>query len=169
MTPQRLRLALDQNFSTPLINAVRDYLPPELELVHLANIDPRLSDLSDRQLFIALRQLGFDGLITNNYKMLDVPEELAAIVKTKAVVVAIEALGHDPIRAVGALLLKLPGLRPRLRPAVSNVFRLNYARRQPHDGWEYLAKAATRLSLLPQDLWDRVKVTDSEMARPVLD
>lgn len=92
------------------------YIPQDIKLTHIPNIDPRLSELSDRKLFIALRQLGYDGLVTNNYKMLSVPEELAAIVKTKAVVVAIEALGHDPIRAVGALLLELPGLADRVRP-----------------------------------------------------
>lgn len=43
--------------------------------------------------------------------MLDVPAELAAIVRTQAVVVAIEGLRHDPLRAVGALLLELHGSR----------------------------------------------------------
>jgi hypothetical protein len=100
-----LRLALDQNFPTPLIEVVRQYLPADLQLTILHRIDPALSELSDRELFIALNQLDLDGLITNNYKMLDVPEELAAIVAAKAVVVAVEGLGHDPIRAVGALLL----------------------------------------------------------------
>ena len=50
-------------------------------------------------LFIALHQLGWDGLITNNYKMLDVPTEVAATVKTKAVVVAIEGLGRPAARS----------------------------------------------------------------------
>jgi len=99
-SPQVTGLAADLD---PLINSVRNYRPENIDLAHLPNIDPRLSDLSDRQLFIALAQLGFDGLVTNNYKMLDVPNEIAAIVKIKSVVVAVEALGHDPIRAVGAL------------------------------------------------------------------
>ena len=94
--------------------------------------------------------------------------EVAAIVKTKAVVVAVEALGHDAIRAVGALLLELPDLPRRLRPDVSNVFRLNYARRRPQDGWEFLKAAAERLGKPPSELWDEVKVTDAELARPVL-
>ena len=47
-------------------------------------------------------------MITNNYKILDVPSEIAAVVKRKAIVIAIEGLGHDPLRAVGALLLELP-------------------------------------------------------------
>ena len=169
MTVRRLRLALDQNFPTPLINAVRIYLPEDIDLVHLPSIDPRLSELSDRRLFIALAQLGFDGMVTNNYKMLDVPEEIAAIVKTKSVVVAVEALGHDPIRAVGALLLELPGLTRRLRPGVSNVFRLHYEHRQPRDAWEYIKAAAGRLGQQPDELWERVKVTDQELAQQILD
>jgi hypothetical protein len=130
-TPGPLRLALDQNFPTPLINAIRDYLPADLEARSLREIDPRLSDLEDRPLFIALHQLGWDGLITNNYKMLDVPSEIAAIVKTKAIVIAVDGLGHDPLRAVGALLLELPGLPDRIRPRTSNVFRLAYRRHYP--------------------------------------
>jgi hypothetical protein len=53
--------------------------------------------------------------------MLDVPAELAAIVRTQAVVVAVEGLGHDPLRAVGALVLELPGLSKRVIPRRSNV------------------------------------------------
>lgn len=168
MTDLRLRLALDQNFPTPLISALRGYLPSDIALTHLPAIDGRLSDVGDRELFIALKQLGFNGLVTNNYRMLDVAKEVAAIVKTKAVVVAVEALGHDPIRAAGALLLELPGLADRLRPNIANVFRLNYKRRQPVDAWEFFVSAAERLERTPEDLWAEVKVTDEEMARPVL-
>jgi hypothetical protein len=75
--PQRrrpLRLALDQNFPTPILNAVADYLV-DIELVPLSRIDVRLSSLEDRQLVIALHQLGFPGMVTNNYKMLKNPKE----------------------------------------------------------------------------------------------
>jgi hypothetical protein len=96
--PRTLRLALDQNFPTPLINAVRAYLPSNLGLQSLHEIDPRLSDLDDRPLIIGLHQLGWDGLITNNYKMLEGPTEIAAIVTTKIIIIAIEGLGHDPLR-----------------------------------------------------------------------
>ena len=165
--PGQLRLALDQNFPTPLINAIRDYLPTDLEVRSLREIDHRLSDLEDRPLFIALHQLGWNGLITNNYKMLDVPSEIAAIVKTKAIVIAVEGLGHDPLRAVGALLLELPGLPERIRPRTSNVFRLAYRRRLPEEAWAYFQRAAQRLDQDPNNLWRRVGVTDAELTRPV--
>ncbi len=164
-----LRLALDQNFPTPLLQAVQQYLPADLQLTSVHRIDPALSELSDRALFIALKQLDIDGLITNNYKMLDVPEELAAIVATKSVLVAVEGLGHDPIRAVGALLLELPGLAGRVRPGVSNVFRLTYRRRIPEDAWHYLSIAAERRGVTAQELWAEVRLTDEELPTPGLD
>ncbi len=167
-TATTLRLALDQNFPTPLINAVRPYLPTTLDVVHLRGIDPRMSDLDDRSLIIALHQFGWDGLITNNYKMLDVPAEVAAIVKTKLTVVAVEGLGHDPIRAVGALLLELPGIGARLRPRRSNVLRLTYRHKQPKDAWEYFSSAARRIGREPGDLWSQIGVTDEELGKPVL-
>jgi hypothetical protein len=163
-----LRLALDQNFPTPLINAVRAYLPSNLELQSLHEIEPRLSDLDDRPLIIGLHQLGWDGLITNNYKMLEVPTEIAAIVTTKMIIIAIEGLGHDPLRAVGALLLELPGLPDRLKPGTSNVFRLAYRRRPPEDAWTYLHRAADRVGLRADQLWRRVRVSGDELGNAVL-
>lgn len=166
--PRTLRLALDQNFPTPLINAVRAYLPSNLGLQSLHEIDPRLSDLDDRPLIIGLHQLGWDGLITNNYKMLEVPTEIAAIVTTKMIIIAIEGLGHDPLRAVGALLLELPGLPDRLRPRTSNVFRLAYRRRPPEDAWTYLQRAADRVGQQADQLWRRVRVSGDELGNAVL-
>ena len=90
------------------------------------------------------------------------------MVKTKAIVVAVEKLGHDPIRAVGALLLELPGLAGRIRPGVSNVFRLSYRQRAPEDAWSYFQAVARRRNLEPQELWHQCGVQDSELAAPIL-
>ena len=48
---------------------------------------------------IALHQLGYRGLVTNNYRMLQNPIELAAILKTKLRVFALQGVGDDPVRA----------------------------------------------------------------------
>jgi hypothetical protein len=165
----QLRLALDQNFPTPLLAAIHDYLPQEISLTHLTMIDDRMPDLDDRPLIIALHQMGWDGLVTNNYRMLNVPEEIAAIVQTKTIIVAVERLGHDPIRAVGALLLELPTLPQRVQPKVSNVFDLNYQPSPPKDAWDYLKRAAGRRHQEVSTLWSSVRLSPDELARPVLD
>ena len=122
MPPRRpLRLALDQNFPTPILAALSEFIV-DIELVPLRKIDPRLSTLDDRTLVIALRQLEFEGLVTNNYKMLKNPKELAAIIATKLTVFAIEGVGDDPIRATGALLLDLPGALKRMDSRKAQVF-----------------------------------------------
>ena len=97
---------------------------PQVELVPIRRIDRRLGELDDRSQIIALYQLGWAGLVTNNYKMLYVPAEIVAIVKTKLLVFAVEGVGHDPLRATGALLFDLPGVFKRYRPGTSQVFRV---------------------------------------------
>jgi hypothetical protein len=104
----RRRLALDANFPEPILAAL-DVFIVDIELIPLLKIDPQLRDLDDRPLILALRQEGFDWLVTNNYRMLRNPSELAAIIKARINVFAIEGTGHDPLRATGALLLDLPG------------------------------------------------------------
>jgi hypothetical protein len=82
MSAVRLRLALDENFPEPLLEDLRPWLPQDIEVVHINRIDPRLRgpEMGDRRLLIALHQLGFDGLITNNWRMLNIPWETAAVV-----------------------------------------------------------------------------------------
>ena len=163
-----LRLALDQNFPTPLISEIGAYLPGDLELRSLQQIDPRLTTLDDRPLIIALRQLGWHGLVTNNYKMLYEPHEVAAIVRTQCVVIAVQGLGHDPLRAAGALLLELPGIEKRLVADRSNVVLINYRQRPAQNGWDFLAKAADHRGEPRNDLWRLHRPSDDELSDPVL-
>jgi hypothetical protein len=164
-----LRLALDQNFPTHVLDLVHPYLPRDMTVASLHRIDRRLADLGDRALLIALHQLGWHGLITNNYKMLNTPAEIAAIAKTRCVLVAVKGSGHDPIRATGALLLDLPGLDGRLRPEGGNVFLLNHERRQPRKPSDFMETAAAHRGVDMDSLWGEVRVTDAELAQRVLD
>ena len=103
MAPRRPhRLALDQNFPTPILAALADFIV-DIELVPLRKIDPRLPSLDDRALVVALHQLSFQGLVTNNYKMLKNPKELAAIIATELTMLAIRGVGDDPVAPTGAL------------------------------------------------------------------
>ena len=100
-------IPLDHNFPAPILECLGEFIS-DISLIPLRNIHPALPEFGDRELLIGLHQLGYSGLVTSNYKMLQNPRELAAILKTKLTVFAIEGVGHDPIRATGALLLDLP-------------------------------------------------------------
>jgi hypothetical protein len=163
----RVRLALDHNFPEPILQALDQYVV-DVELIPLRRIDRRLPDLEDRDLLVVLHQLGFPGLVTANYKMLKNPRELAALMSTKLTVFAIEGVGHDPLRATGALLLDLPGAIKRFDLTRPQVFWLRPRSPQPDDPWDLFARVASHLDEDRQQLFDRLRVTDAELATPIL-
>jgi hypothetical protein len=165
---ERLRFALDQNFP-PFVMDVAEYFP-NTELASLFKIDPRLCDLDDRRLIIYLHQTGWHGLITNNYRMLWVPPEIAAIAKAKIAVFAVEGLGDDPLRATGAVLQHLPAVLLRVTPGKAQVFKTGKPRSpQPEAAWSYFVQSADRRRTDASDLYEQVKVTDEELATPIFD
>lgn len=160
-------LPLDQNFPEPILRCLEAFIL-DVKLVPLRQIDPRLSTLDDRELIIALQQLGYSGLVTNNYKMLKNPRELAAILKTKLTVFAIEGVGDDPLRATGALLLDLPSALKRRTPGKAEVFWMRPRNPVPQKPWEIFEQVAGRLDRAATDLYKQVEVTEEEFERPVL-
>ncbi len=165
---QPIRLALDQNFPTPILAALADFIV-DIELIPLRKIDPRLSNLDDRTLVIALHQLGFPGLVTNNYKMLKNPKELAAIIATKLTVFAIEGVGDDPIRATGAVLLDLPGALKRLDSRKAQVFWMRPRNPTPEDPTALFQRAAEHQHRDQDDLLAELRVSKDELRRSVLE
>lgn len=80
-------IPLDHNFPEPILKSLRDFIS-EVNLIPLRRIDERLPELDDRRLVIAIHQLGFPGFVTSNYKMLQNPRELAAVIATESCVFA---------------------------------------------------------------------------------
>lgn len=165
--PNRPRLALDHNFPEPLLDALRQYVV-DCELTPLREIHAGLPDLEDRPLLIALRQLGIPGLVTNNYKMLKNPRELAAVIASKVTVFAIEGVGHDPLRATGALLLDLPGALKRMDTRRPQVFWLRPRNPDPKDPRDLFTDVAHHQHRDRDELWEQVKVGPGELRRRVL-
>jgi hypothetical protein len=163
-----LRLALDQNFPLDLVDALKEYQPDGVNLEGVGRIDPRLSDMDDRPLLIALSQLGWDGMATNNYKMLNVATELAAIMATGCVFIALHGMGDNPLRATGALLLELPGLPRRLASEKHRIFDISYAHRHGDDPWKYMEKIASHQDTTAKELYASVKVSMAELSTPLL-
>ena len=162
-----MRLPLDENFPEPILKALGRWLG-DIQLLPLRTIDPRLTGLDDRRLLIALSQLGFEGLVTLNYKILRNPSELAAVLKTRMTIFAIAGVGHDPIRATGALLLDLPSAVAAVRAGGSGVFWLRPRSPKPLDPWELFKTAAARRNDDAASLYASLKVSDDEMETAVL-
>ncbi len=152
-----LRLALDQNFPTPIIQALARWMPTNLVLRHVHQIHPSLSYLNDRDLITAVGLLGFDGLATNNYRMLNEPAEIASVVSAKIMLVAVIAAGHNPIRASGSLLVELPGLPSRARRGVGTVVRLHFEPRPIDSAWHHLRSAVVKAGGDIDDAWPDLK------------
>ena len=162
-----IKIPLDHNFPEPILGALGSWLG-DVELLPIRQIDSRLTRLGDRQLVLALHQLGYKGLVTNNYRMLQNPVELAAIIKTQLSVFAIQGLGHDPIRATGALLLDLPSAVKALEAGRPGVFWLRPRSPQPYDPWELFKSLAERRRENADCLYQQVAVSDAELATPIV-
>lgn len=161
----RLPLVLDVNFPEPILSCLDEFMV-DVELIPLRRINPRLIELDDRPLILALRQEGFDWLVTNDSRMLRNPSEIAAILKADMKLFAIEGTGGDPLRATGALLLDLPGAINRATPGRAEVFWSRPRSPAPQQPWDLLVTAANHRHQAARELYDEVKVSDAEMDLP---
>ena len=162
-----MRLPLDQNFPEPILEGLEPWMG-DVQLVPLRTIDHRLTTLDDRELLIALKQLGYEGLVTLNYRMLRNPKELAAVLKTKLAIFAVEGVGDDPIRATGALLLDLQPAISAIRSGRSGVFWLRPRAPKPQDPWELFKRVADNHGKDAATLYEDVKVSDAELETAIL-
>lgn len=87
------------------------------DLVSVSDIDPRMADLDDWQIMLALHHHErWDGLITTDSSILNQPPELAVLIQTKLTLVVAMAAGDDPIKATGLLFAYLGGICGRTDP-----------------------------------------------------
>jgi hypothetical protein len=165
-----LRFALDQNFPQPIIDALDEFMV-EAELVALQQIDPRLSDLDDWEVLLALHLHDdqWEGLITTDSGMLSLPRELCVLLQTKLTLVVAHAAGHDPLKATGLLLTYLPWIANHSDPAVAQLWVLRAANRPYTNPWEELAKIAHRQRVDTDALYEDHKLTREELRRDPLD
>lgn len=158
-----LRLALDQNFPTPIVKVLQSYIPG-VELTSVGDIDARLPLAEDWQLLLALSQKGYDGLVTQDARMLSLPKELLVIERTKLKVIAIEATGHQPVAATGILLAHLDRLRAQVDPKRAQVWRLSVKLGPSETPGECLNRAAAHSHVSPAQLRRDHAPSAAEMA-----
>lgn len=158
-------MVLDVNFPEPILKMLATFMV-DITLIPMRDIDPALTDLDDRPLMLALRQEGFDWLVTNNYRMLRNPYELAGIMKARMKVFAIEAVGDDPLRGTGAVLLDLSGALRRSTPNRAEVFWSRPRNPDSKAPWDLFKQAAAHQHTDASLLYEDVKVTTEELTRP---
>jgi hypothetical protein len=160
----RIRFALDHNFPAPVLAAF-SVLLPHVELVPLAQIGGELARLDDWEVFLALhRQRAWDGLVTNDDKLLSLPKEMTVLSQTSLTLVVAVGEGHNPIRAVGVLLSHLGFICHHTRRDRPQIWRLE-VRQKMFDGPEkYLTAIAERQKTTAQSLFEMHKLPPKAFA-----
>lgn len=135
--------ALDQNFPDPIVAVLSDF-QADANLVRVDQVDPRMADLEDWELLLALHHDAsrWDGLITTDSSMLNQGPELAALIQTKLTLVAAVESGHNPVKASGLLFAYLGGICKRTRTDTPQVWTLNAV--SNHTGSRGTSSSGTR-------------------------
>jgi hypothetical protein len=157
--------ALDQNFPEPIVRVLDSYIP-EAELVPLRHVDRHLTaDVDDWEVLLALHhhERDWDGLITTDTGMLNLPREMAVIRQTNMTLVIAEEAGHDPIRATGLLFTHLSWIARHTTPDEPQIWPLRANNRPAHDPWEYLERIADHQNLSVEAVWQDARLTKTEI------
>lgn len=157
--------ALDHNFPQPIVDVLSEYMV-EAELLPVDVIDPRMPDLDDWQILLALHHhpRPFDGLITTDNSMLKLPRELAVLMQTKLTMVVADEAGHDPLKATGLVLAHLPGICKRTRPDTAQAWILRAAQRPHEDPWTLLGRVAGHQGRATNELYAEASLSPDELA-----
>jgi hypothetical protein len=157
--------ALDQNFPEPIVQALNEYLP-DGELVPLRLIDPLLTaDMDDWQILLALHhhERPWDGMVTNDTRILNLPREIAVLRQTNMTLVVAEDSGHDPIRATGLLFTHLSYIARETTPDRPQIWKLVARDRPGGDPWDFLQRIAGHRNMSVDSLWRDSRLTRAEL------
>lgn len=171
--------ALDEGFPQTILQVAA--LLPDVTLRPLRDVDPRLvGNSEDWAVLLRLYQHPepFDGLITTDASMHNLPKEMSVLHQTNLTLVQVLAAGNDAIRATALVLLHLPyivketrrdrpqywALRPPAkRPARRAVDALGeIAQKQGVAVSELLESGRLNEGQLAQDMWRWYQDPDSE-------
>ena len=162
-----VRFALDEDFPDTILDALGLGVP-EAALVPIRAIDTGLRRMDDWRLLLSLYHLReWDGLISTDSRMINLPREVSVLHQTKLTLVVVEKAGHDPIRAAGLLLVHLPTICRKTVPTVGQIWRLS-AQTKNHDApWDELKKIAAHRSIGVQSLYRESKLSEALLRRPL--
>lgn len=74
--------------------------------------------------------------------------------------------GHNPIRAVGALLCHLPHICHHTRPGVAQIWNLRVSQKNHDDVGEFLEKIAAKNKVSVASLMAANRISPADLRRP---
>jgi len=156
--------ALDHNFPLPIVDVLSEF-QESAELVPISVIDERMPDLDDWEvlLALALHSRPFDGLITTDSSMLNLPVELAVLLQTRLTLVVAMESGHNPVKATGLLFAYLANICVRTRHNQAQLWRLAAASNPAANPWDAFSKIAEHQSRDASELYEESKLSDEEL------
>lgn len=162
---ERRLFALDQNFPEPIVEALTEF-QEAAELVPLREINPRLSEVDDWQVLLALyhHERPWDGLITTDTSMLNQPLELAVLIQTKLTLVAVREAGHNPVKACGLLFAHLDGICQRTRADRPQIWTPSATHQPAKEPWNTLTRVGQHQHVGAQDLFDAHRLSPEQLA-----
>ena len=154
---------LDQNFPQNIISALGHI--PEANLTPLIQVDPALTmGHEDWEILRDLHNKGYDGFITADSSMLQLPKELTVLIQTGLTLVVTAGVGHDSIQATGLLLMHLPHIAHQIRTATPQLWRLNPPPRKNHmDPWDRLREVAEGMGESARSVFRREQLPDRDL------
>ena len=163
--PRRL-FALDHNFPQPVLAALADSLP-YVELVPVRDIDATFTELDDWELLRELHRHArpWDGLITNDEAMLSLPKEMTVLEQTSLTLVVAKGEGHNPIRAVGALLCHLSHVCHHTTHDTAQIWKLRVAQKNGESVADYLDALAKKAGTTTSHLIATHKLPAGDLRR----
>ena len=130
-SPPRPAFVLDADFPQGIVQQLLIDWTPALDLVGWQAVMPTTHAVSDEQVIVNAWQRGYQGVISCNHSMLDVPETLAVIRQTKMSVVTCRTKTNKVQMATGALLLNLGYIASSYLPNKPQIWELNYPLKPP--------------------------------------
>ncbi len=142
-------------------------LMPMVELVPIANIEPALADLDDWELLVAIHRhpARWDGLITNDDKLLSLPKEMTVLSQTQLTLVVVKGEGHHPIRAVGLLLCHLAHVCHQTVPSRAQVWLLRTTQKNAEEPGAFIERIAEKKGVSVEAIVQEHRLPAKELRR----
>lgn len=158
-----VRFALDEGFPDTIFK-LKDLLP-RVELTPLRRVDPRLVGNSEDWAVLArIHQLGYDGFLTTDGRMVEDPKVVSVLHETKSTLVAFMRSGDDPIRASGLTLLHLPHIAKTTISTLPQLWLLRPPqKKEAVKAWDQIGELASRHGISAQQLFSTERLGEDKL------